>query len=412
MPATPGTRTRWWMMALMVLTGTFVAAMPMSCMPVLFKEIADDLGLSLVQVGSVWGIASLAGIFVSLLAGVLADRFGTRRIIVVFCLLTGLTGALRGVAGSFGVLLAIVFLNGAVRLIVPVAVTKNIGLWFRGGRLGMAMGLGAMGMGLGLMLGPLLSASVLSPWLGGWRPVMYFLGGLSALVGLVWWLLARDAPGQPSGPVAGGVPFRRAIGELVRIRGVWVIGLALLFRVGSLMGMTGYVPLYLRDFLNWAPTPADSTLSAFYAISTVCVVPLAYLSDRLGSRRAVMLPALAVGFIALVLLPTADGAVVWVLMIASGMFMDSFMSLTTTLIAEVRGIRPEYFGTALGFVFTMGQIGAVAAPPLGNMLADISGGAPFYFWAASGLVSLIILAVFPVARSTDHEPVPAAEAVV
>ena len=406
MPATPSPRTRFWMMVLMIFTGTFVAAIPMSVMPALFKEIADDLHLSLVQVGTIWGFGSFAGIFVSLLAGVLADRFGTRRIIIVFCLLTGLTGALRGLAGSFVVLVAAVLLNGAVRLIVPVAVTKDIGLWFRGGRLGLAMGLGAMGMGLGLMLGPLLGASVLSPWLGGWRHVMYFLGGLSIIVALAWWLLARDAPGQAAVPEGTGVPVRRAIGELVHVRGIWIIGLALLFRAGSIMGLTGYVPIYLRDFLHWDAAPADGTLSAFYAISTLCVVPLAFLSDRLRSRRAIMLPALIVGFIALMVFPSANGALVWGLMIAAGMFMDSFMSLTTTVVAEIQGIRPEYFGTALGLVFTLAQIGSVAAPPLGNLLAGISGGAPFYFWGAMGLVSLVILAVFPVARTPSEAPAP------
>jgi MFS family permease len=408
MPETPNNVTRGWMMALMVLTGAFVAAMPMSCMPALFKEIADDLGLSLVQVGTIWGFGSLAGIFVSLLGGVLTDRFGTRRMIVIFCILAGITGAARGLSDSFFVLLLTVFLNGAARLIVPVAVTKNIGLWFRGHRLGLAMGLGAMGMGLGLMLGPLLSASVLSPWLGGWRGVMYFLGGLSLIVAVFWWLLARDAPGQPSAATRGGVPVRRAIGELVRVRAVWVIGLVLLFRVGSFMGMTGYVPLYLRDFLNWAPAPADGTLSAFYAVSTVFVVPLAFLSDRLRSRRVIMIPALVVGFLALVIMPSADGVLIWVLMIASGLFMDGFMSLTTTLVAEADGIKPEYFGTALGLVFTLAQIGAVAGPPLGNLLADIDGGAPFYFWGALGLVSLVILAIFPVARTLTERQEPVA----
>lgn len=31
------------------------------CLPVLFAEIAGDLGLSLVQIGLVWGIGSLPG---------------------------------------------------------------------------------------------------------------------------------------------------------------------------------------------------------------------------------------------------------------------------------------------------------------------------------------------------------------
>src|SRR3989304_119530 len=142
------------MLALLTGTGTFVAALPFSCMPVLFKEISEDLGLSLVQIGTIWGISSLAGGFVSLFPGLLSDRFGVKFILSLFCILVGVTGALRGLSNSFLTLAITVFLNGVVRLVVPVNVTKTVGMWFRGPKMGMAMGISAMGMGLGLTLGP------------------------------------------------------------------------------------------------------------------------------------------------------------------------------------------------------------------------------------------------------------------
>jgi MFS family permease len=402
MPDTANPRTKWLMLALMVATNALAGTIPMSCLPVLFKEISDDLGLSLVQIGSVWGMANLAGLFMSLLAGVLADRFGTRRTLILFSLLTALTGAARGLSDSFGTLVLTVFLNGAVRLVIPVAVTKNIGLWFRGGRLGLATGLGMMGMGLGLMLGPLVSASVLSPWLGGWRHVMYFLGGLAGIITLLWWLLAREAPAEPAQGSRVSIP--RAFHQLLRVRPIWVVGITLLFRVGCLMGVTGYVPLYLRDFLNWGPGAADGTLSAFYAISAAVVVPLTFLSDRIHSRRKIMIPALVAAFVGTLLMPLADGALVWVLMIMHGMFLDTFMSLTTTLLMESKDIKPEYFGTAIGMVFTMGLVGAVSGPPIGALFTGISGSAPFYFWAGLAFVALVIFTFVKMNRPAPRVP--------
>jgi MFS family permease len=386
----PQPRYRWWIMVLATITGTFVSAVPFSCMPVLFKEISDDLGLSLVQIGTVWGIASLAGIFVSIIAGLLSDKFGTKLILSVFCILVGVTGALRGLSNGFLVLAVTVFINGVVRLIIPITVTKAIGLWFRGQNLGLAMGIGAMGMGFGLMLGPMISATVLSPALGGWRHVMYFYGAISVLVGVLWAFFGREPERLVSPSESGGVPLRQALSRLIRLKALWFLGLTMLFRVGCLMGMTGYLPLYLLD-KGWTEVSADGTLATFYAVSTLCVVPLAYLSDRLGSRKAILYPAVLTGIVGVGLLPFVDGAAVWVLIIIAGISMDGFMSIVSTMLLETEGVGPVSSGTAIGIVFTIVHIGSVSSPPLGNSLAAISPGTPFLFWASLSVVALAVL---------------------
>ncbi len=388
------TPVQWWMLALMTATSAFVAGIQMSCMPPLFKEISDDLGLDIVQVGSIWGFSSLAGIVVSILGGVLSDKFGTRRILTILCILGGITGALRGASNSFITLMLVVLLNGAFRTMVPVVVTKETGLWFRGPRLGFAMGIGAMGMGLGLMLGPLLSATLLSPWLGSWRYVMYFLGGISVAVGLLWWFFARepDRTEESRRPGVSDISIKKAVSELVHVRSIWIIGFILFFRAGCMLGVNGYVPLYLRDSLGWAESIADAPLTAFYAVSTLFVIPLAHLSDRMKSRKIVLVPAAFTAIFSVGLMPLLDGAGVWAAMIIAGMFMDGFMSLAVTMSMEAPGIKPEYSGIALGMLMTLGQLGSVISPPLGNWLADLfHPGAPFYFWGAMSVACFILL---------------------
>jgi len=390
-------KKHWYILALITITGTLVAAIPFSCMPVLFKEISNDLGLDLVQVGTVWGISGLAGLFVSLIGGVLSDKFGIKRILVIFCILTGITGALRGLSNDFFSLTATVFLNGLVRLIIPVAVVKSIGMWFRGPRLGLAQGIGAMGMGLGLMLGPLISATVLSPALGGWRNVMYFYGGISAFVGILWFTVGRPPPvEQIENSTDARVSLRQAFGKLIRLKALWLLGLALMFRSGGLMGMTGYLPLYLKD-KGWNDAAADGTLSIFYAVSTLCVVPLSFLSDKLGSRKVIMLPAIIVTTVCTGILPIVPDGVVWVLMVLAGMFMDGFMALVTTMLLETKGVGMAYTGMAFGMIFTVAQMGSLVSPPVGNAFAHINAGLPFVFWA---ILSLVALGIFSFVKET------------
>jgi MFS family permease len=391
-PSTKDDKYKWVILAIATATGTFVAAIPFSCMPVLFKEISDDLGLDVVQIGFVWGMASLAGIFISIIAGLLSDRFGMKNILSICCILAGITGALRGLSNSFFILTFTVFLNGIVRLVIPITVIKAIGVWFRGKNLGMALGIGALGIGLGLMLGPMISATIMSPALGGWRNVMYFYGGLSAAMGVLWILLGREPDRTDSATTTSGtVPLRQALSKLIRLKALWFIGLTLLFRVGSIMGMMGYLPYYLQEQRGWELAAADGTLSVFYAISTLCVVPLTILSDKIGSRKLILYVALVITFFCIGLIPVVEGGMIWVLMILAGIFMDGFMAIINTMLLETEGVGPIYSGTALGIVFTIVHIGNVASPPLGNSLESINQGAPFFFWASLSIAAMVTL---------------------
>jgi sugar phosphate permease len=382
-------RYRWFILALLTAIGSLVAALPASCMPALFKEMSIDLKLDIVQVGEIWGIASLAGLFVSILGGILSDRLNVKWFIGISCLLVGITGAMRGLADSFFTLALTVFLNGVIRLMLPVAVTKTIGIWFKGRNLGTAQGIGAMGMGFGLMLGPLVSATIMSPALGGWRNVMYLYGGIAVFMGVLWLIFGREPSRLDSaGNITARIPAGEALGRILRNKFVWFLGIMLFFRVACLMGVTGYIPTYLKN-LGWAEGSADGVLAAFYAVSTLLVVPISSLSDRIGRRKPVLMVGMVFSMITVALIPFVDGAGVWIMMILAGMLMDGFMALFTTMLLETEGVGAALSGTSIGVVFTIAQLGSTISPPIGNALEVFGAQWPFIFWASLGAVALV-----------------------
>ena len=83
---------KWYILLLVVLTDMFVIAIPQMGISVLAREIADDLGLTLVQVGVIWGAGALLGIFSGLLGGMIGDKVGPKRVLIVTALLGGLLG--------------------------------------------------------------------------------------------------------------------------------------------------------------------------------------------------------------------------------------------------------------------------------------------------------------------------------
>ena len=371
---------KWLVLTLAAFTFTFVVAIPQMSLPVLFDEISADIGLNLVQVGWIWGIGSAMGILVGLIGGPVGDRFGPRRTLAVACLFIGIAGAARGLSNSFAMLAFTVLITGFAQWSIPMNVHKVCGVWFPKEQLGMANGVVSVGMALGFLSGSLLAATVFSPLLGGWRNVLFLYGAVAILFGVFWWFSqekARDEDRQSNRMIT----LRETIGHVIQLRNVWLLCIATAGVAGGVNGVLGYLPLYLRD-LGWAPAMADSTLASFHAASLVCAIPIALLSDRVGSRRGVLMAAALLIGTGTGLIGFASGIWVSVAVLIAGITRDGFMAITMTAVIEEKGIGARFAGSAIGLNISLMGIANVFAPPAGNWLAQFDSGLPFLFWAS------------------------------
>jgi cyanate permease len=175
--------------------------------------------------------------------------------------------------------------------------------------------------------------------------------------------------------------------HVVRIRNVWFLGLAIMGLGGAIQGVLGYLPLYLRE-VGWSTTSADGALAAFHAVSLVSAIPITLLSDRLGTRKAILFAATLMTATGAGLLSVASGPMVWVAVITAGIFRDGFMAIFMTTIIESEGVGPVYAGTAMGLVMVFSGLGGLVSPPLGNSLANANLSLPFAFWAAMATLAL------------------------
>jgi MFS family permease len=400
--STSETNYKWYVLTLAALTHTFVIAIPTMAMPVLFKEISEELGLSLVQIGVIWGAGSLTGIFTGLLGGSIGDRFGAKRTLIVACLLAGIGGALRGLADDFITLAGTMFLFGFITPAIPMNVHKTCGIWFSGRHLGLANGVVSGGMALGFMVGSMISATIMSPWLGSWRYVLFLYGGIAMAMSIPW-ALTRAAP-QEAGELSQGISsssMRQTFYRVSRLKNIWLLGLAILGIGGCVQGMLGYLPLYLQE-IGWSVARADGALATFHAMSMLATIPLALLSDKLGSRkRILMVAALAIAS-GVGLLTVAQGMAVWVAVIIAGLFRDGFMALFMTSIIEVEGVGAAYAGTAMGLAMVFNRLGSLVAPPLGNSLATFAPSFPFAFWAILAVLGMFCFHFIQEAVARNH----------
>lgn len=383
-----------WHVLVLVSLSFFFANAERLCLPVLFEEIIQDLHMSLVQVGAVWGIDPLGGILVSLFSGLLIDRFGVKRTITVIIFFCGVFGILRSQAVGFKSLLFANFLFGLLVATTPTVLPKVVALWFRGRHLGTVNGIITTVNCSGGMFASITSATLFSPLLGGWRNVL-ILYGLPPIVLSFLWLLSYREPREKISPDIhqNRTSFQQALSHVVRIRGVWIIGVLQFGAFGAYTGVLGYLPLYLRG-IGWNPLLADSAVMVLIGAMGACAIPISLLSDRLRSRTNILFILLIGLGASLCLLPWVKGFGIWLLVVVSGLMIGGMVPTTMATIMELKGVGSRYVGTAFGMGASFSMVGAVISPPLGNSIAQFHTGLPFVFWgimAGGATVALLFM---------------------
>ena len=171
--------------------------------------------------------------------------------------------------------------------------------------------------------------------------------------------------------------MRAAVLHVVGLKEIWLLGLTLFGVGGCIQGLLGYLPMYLRD-MGWEAIRADGALSAFHTISMIFVLPIALWSDRLGSRKRLLLIATFSIVFGVGSLSFASGLGIWLGVLMAGFVRDAFMALFTTMVMETEGVGSVYAGTAIGLTMAISGIGNMIAPPLGNSLAVFWPGLPMH----------------------------------
>src|SRR6185436_9181985 len=145
-------------------------------------------GLSATSKSLMIAIPVLLGALGRLPAGMLADRFGGRRIFAGLLLFSALPAIGIGLSTSYTQLLFLGLLLGIAGTTFPVGVGFT-SKWFSADKQGSALGIYGMG-NIGQSLA-VFGAPVLAIYLGSWRPAFFAFAGLALVWGVVFYLFAR-----------------------------------------------------------------------------------------------------------------------------------------------------------------------------------------------------------------------------
>ena len=184
-----------WLVLLFVSVPMFGNYYVYDCIEPIADVLTKQLGFSDSAIGLLQGIYSVPNVIMVLIGGLIVDRIGTRRAILLFSAICFVGASVTVAAPHLYVMAAgrLIFGLGAESLIV--AVTTAVAKWFRGKELSFAFGINLMIARFGTLL-----AQTSPTWAKGayasWRtPLVIAVGFCSlCLVGAVcYWLLETRA---------------------------------------------------------------------------------------------------------------------------------------------------------------------------------------------------------------------------
>jgi len=379
---------RWVVLALMFLS-LFAATIAMQCMPPLFSEITEQIPLTKAQMGTIMGVITLASLFFAPIGGALSDQLGARWAFGIAAIIVALAGGFRYVAGSVNDLIVCMFLIGVGMAMYAPNLPKALGNWFPKKDLAMANGISISGMGIGGAIAMVTAKSVLSPSFGGWRGTMVFLGGLVLLVAILWMVVYRDRPVE-------GAAQRKKLNvfqnfkDVLKVKDIWLIAIYYGLNMISLLAVVTLLPITLEER---GVENAGGMVGIMMGATVVFNVLGGMLSDRVGKRKPFLIICAVVFGLCVLGFANFTGTALIVVLIIAGAAMGTIAPVLMSVPVEMEGIGTALAGSAVGFIFMLGNTGGFVGPVVAGKLMDMSASSlpGFIFIAAALIVSAVFI---------------------
>jgi len=341
--------------------------------PMLLPNMRGSLGFNYIEMGLLSGAIMLGYLLFSLIGGMLATRFGPKRIVIASLLCGALSMFFISRLSGFFPFLFFNFAMGAGAAGSHISITTLPMAWFEERRLGRALGVVTGGTGLGIIVTGLLLPYLLSN-LGkeAWRQCWLLLASITFLVAVIGWMLLREKPSQitwvPRNPDLDKEPHpsEGKRNELIR-KAIFIIYFIFGFAYNI---YATYFVAYMVEEVRLSEKAAGNIWALFGWMCMGSGLIWGFISDRLGRRKALLWNN---GVISLsVLLPLLFHQP-FILGFSAFLFGATFLGTVTVIAAMIGDQVVEKRAFVYGLVTLIHGIGQFLGTISGGYLKDLSG---------------------------------------
>jgi len=361
-----------------------MAVLGVSSITPAFPKIVNELGISPRSVGLLITVFTLPGIFLTPVMGVLADRFGRKKILAPSLILFSVAGIGCFFTRDFETLLGMRLLQGVGSASLGALNVTLIGDLYSGKQRTAAMGYNSGVLSVGTAIYPVIG--------GAMATLEWYYPFILPVVALPVAVLVLTALKTPE-PISKGSLAEYLSGTYTSVKNRRVIGLftAGIVTFGILFGayLTNY-PLLMWGTFKVSPLVIGAIMSSMSLSTAITSWKLGWLAGKFPERTLLKMSYLIYA-VSLVMIPLSPN--LWILVlptvlagVANGINIPTIHSILSELAPmERRGVFMSINGMML-------RLGQTAGPFLAGAVLGIFGlGGSFFAGAALALVMVILI---------------------
>lgn len=345
--------------------------------------ITKDFGLSPSQKGFIVAVPILSGSFFRLILGVLTDRIGPRKTAISGMLVT-MVPLLWG--WLFGKTLTELYCIGILLGVAGASFAAAIPLasrWYPPQLQGLAMGIagaGNSGTLFATLFGPRIAEQI------GWHNVIGLALIPLSIVFIIYVLIAKDAPSQPSAK-----PVMEYF-NVFKQKDTWYFCLLYSVTFGGFVGLSSFLSIFFVDQYNLSKVGAGDIVTLCVAAGSFFRPVGGYIADKIGGVR--LLTFLFIG-VALSMFGVSQLPILRVVttLLFIGML---FLGMGNGAVFQLVPQRfQEEIGMITGIVGAAGGVGGFFVPNILGTLKQMTGtySTGFMVYAGIGAAALLVLAL-------------------
>lgn len=362
-------------------------------------HISEDLSLSATESGLILSAFFLGYALMQLPGGLLADKYGAKRVILIAVIVWSVFTGLTAIAWTLSVLLVIRFLFGIGEGGFQPAASKIISTSFPVNERSKAMSIMLTSSGIMAMLVPIISAALLVTI--GWRAFFVIAGFLGVVIAFLYWkYVPKDEVSKES---VKGPQVKEILRVLFKKPLMWSLVVSYFAIYAVNWGLNSWMPKYLTDVRGLDLISIGWLQMIPGAIQIIAMLLFGYLIDKLDLKVNKYIGAVCALILAgfLFLMFNAESITLFI----------TYQSIITLLLTYVvlllpsfvlKRIPAEYAGTAMGMANTGGQLAGFVTPALIGFMVDSFDGS--YNAAMWLLVVISIICVAAILTISSNGP--------